>query len=140
VAKRNLATISDSEDGRHIIVEEQVPRQMKNEEDFIQMQDVLESTTDILLTQFVLSFILNLLLKGVMSQLWSIFNTLQIILALPLLAVLMPSNILIVEKTVNGIINFKPIDPNVLYNSIITPVFGSSETDEANIEGDESGE
>ena len=112
---------------------------MKNKEDYIQMQDILESTTDILLTQFVLSFILNLLLKGVMSQLWSIFNTLQIILALPLLAVLMPSNILIVEKTVNGIINFKPIDPDVVYNSVITPVFGSSETDEANIEGDQSG-
>lgn len=45
-------------------------------------------------------------LNGVMSQLWNIFNTLQIIMALPMLQVQMPSNIILVQDMLLSIINF----------------------------------
>ena len=57
-------------------------------------------------TSFALTFILNLSLNGVMSQLWNIFNTLQIIIALPLLAVIMPANVLFVKDVMDQVVNF----------------------------------
>ena len=55
---------------------------------------------------FAMTFILNLFLSGVMSQLWNIFNTLQIIMALPMLTVIMPANVLEVRTVLNDIVNF----------------------------------
>ena len=56
---------------------------------------------DVVVSGFVLTFLLNLLLKGVMSQLWNIFNTLQIILALPMMNVVMPVNVLLCKNVVD---------------------------------------
>ena len=42
----------------------------------------------------VISFLINILLNGVMSQLWNTFNTLQILIAMPLFDVIMPANVL----------------------------------------------
>ena len=78
---------------------------------------------------FALTFILNLVLKSVMNQLWSIFNTLQIILALPMLNVLMPANVVFIQKIVYDIINFQIIDKKTLQKKLIEPVFGASATD-----------
>lgn len=58
-----------------------------------------------------------------MSQLWNIFNTLQIILLMPHLAVLMPANVKLVEEVVNGIVNFSPIDKVWLQEKVIAPVY-----------------
>ena len=60
------------------------------------LQSTAETVDTFMKTGFVVTFILNLALKGVMSQLWNIFNTLQIILALPLLTVVMPANVVMV--------------------------------------------
>ena len=68
----------------------------------------------VLTSGFALTFILSLLLKGVMSQLWNIFNTLQIILALPLMDVVMPVNLLLCKDVVDQIVNFQPVDPKVI--------------------------
>ena len=78
-----------------------------------------------------MTFVINLLLNGVMSQLWNIFNTLQIILALPLLSVMMPSNVILVQDVLLQIVNFQPIDKEEIYGSIVEPVFedDSQETD-----------
>ena len=86
-----MATLS--EDEKYLTIEAEIPRQVKNEEDMILLEDTMSSAIELFQGQFAMTFALNLLLKGVMSQLWNIFNTLQIILALPLLAVEMPSNV-----------------------------------------------
>ena len=40
------------------------------------LQSTAETVDTLMKTGFVVTFILNLALKGVMSQLWNIFNTL----------------------------------------------------------------
>ena len=67
------------------MIEADIPRQFRSESELNSMQATLDSTTDAITSQFALTFGLNLVLNGVMSQLWNIFNTLQIILALPML-------------------------------------------------------
>ena len=74
-------------------ITEDLPRQVRNEDEFKVIQDTIDATVTVFTSQFVFAFIINLILNGIMSQLWNIFNTLQIILALPLLAVMMPGNV-----------------------------------------------
>ena len=82
------------------------------------------AVTGILTTGFVLTFTLNLVLNGVMSQLWSIFNTLQIIMALPMLSVMLPANVIAVNKIVYGVINFQMVDKQTLSETFLEPMFG----------------
>ena len=82
---------------------------------------------------FVLTFFLNLLFSGVMSQLWNIFNTLQIIMALPLLAVLMPANVLLVMDALNQIVNFSVVDKEIINSKIVEPLFGDEEQEKSSL-------
>ena len=82
---------------------------------------------EVLTSSFTLTFILNLILNGVMSQLWIIFNTLQIIMALNLLAVILPANVILVQEIVIGVINFQIVDKKTLSTTFIEPIFGKPE-------------
>lgn len=77
-----------------------------------------------------MSFVLSLVLNGVMSQLWNIFNTLQIIMALPLLPLIIPTNIELVRQTINNITNVQIVEKSTINEAIVEPVFGSSEDSE----------
>ena len=90
-----------TEDDEYIIFMEDMPVQMMSKADAEMLQATAETIDTFMKGGFVVTFILNLALKGVMSQLWSIFNTLQIILALPLLSVVMPANVLEVQAVIN---------------------------------------
>ena len=74
---------------------------MRNKKDKETLEKAIDVVTTVLTVTIVISFAISLLLHGVMSQLWNIFNTLQIILAMPLLAVILPANFLIVQHAVN---------------------------------------
>ena len=61
------------------------------------MQSAADLVQDALASGFVVSFLLNLLLNGMMSQLWTTFNTLQILLVMPLFSgLVMPSNVVFI--------------------------------------------
>ena len=60
-----------------------------------------------------------------MSQLWNMFNTLQILMILPMFALIMPANVLMVQDVVTGIINFQVIDKDKVYENYISPMFGT---------------
>ena len=62
-------------------------------------------------------------------MLWNIFNTLQIIMALPLMMVNYPSNISTIIETFDGIVNFEIIPKDFLYDEIAVPVFGLESSD-----------
>lgn len=94
------------------------------------LESTAATTQTILNSTFVLTFIINLLLKGVMGQLWNVFNTLQILLALPLLNVILPANILFMQSIIDQVVNFKPIDKETLQELFLDPIFGSSENED----------
>ena len=62
-------------------------------------------------------------LKGIMKKLWAMLNTLQLINALSLMNVSVPANVITVQKESNSIINFQPIDKDLVYGII----FGEQE-------------
>ena len=88
---RSLVTMEEDEE--YLIIKADLPRQFFSEEDKAAMESTAETVETIFTSSLALSFVINLLLNGVMSQLWNIFNTLQIILLLPSLAVMMPANV-----------------------------------------------
>jgi hypothetical protein len=92
---RKLAKLFEEEE--YIVIEAEIPQQLREGiEEMASLTSTAKAVTMVLTVGFAFTFILNLVLKSVMSQLWSIFNTLQIILALPLLNVLMPANVVFV--------------------------------------------
>jgi hypothetical protein len=52
-------------------------------------------------------------------MLWGSFQTLQIVLAMPLLIVKMPANVIVVFKGFTDIINMNMIDKKMLYEKTI---------------------
>ena len=97
---------------------------MKNLAELVSLEGTAESLEGLLSSSFGMTFLLNVFLSGVMSQLWNIFNTLQIILALPLLAVVMPANVIFVKKVIDGIVNFQIVEKETLREKILDPIFG----------------
>lgn len=105
---RSLATFEENEE--YIIVKESIPKQVKSWADLIQLQGTAALVESVMQSGFALTFTMNLLLHGVMSQLWNVFNTLQVILALPMLAVVMPANIAFMQSILKQIVYFSIVD------------------------------
>ena len=74
------------------------------------------------------SLILNIVLSGTLSQLWNIFNTMQLLTAIPLFAINTPSNVIAMNTRFNEISNFKVVEKEKLYDWIIVPIFGTSDS------------
>ena len=55
------------------------------------------------------------------------FNTLQILMALPLLAVMMPANVEAIAEVVTNIVNFTIVEKETLYDATLGPVFGTED-------------
>lgn len=91
VQGRSLVPLEQDEE--YLTITADIPKQLLSEDEQVTLQFLASTTTAMLTTSFALTFIINLLLNGVMSQLWNIFNTLQILMALPLLSVLVPANV-----------------------------------------------
>ena len=69
---RRLAEIDQDEE--YIIFTEDIPRQVKNEEELAALENTAQTVETALTTTFVITFIVNLILNGVMTQLWVVFN------------------------------------------------------------------
>ena len=95
VGRQMLAEYEEDED--YMIIIEDIPRQLAKQGDLEKLTAAADATESLFAASFAITFIINLLLSGVMSQLWNIFNTLQIILALPFLTVLMPANVVFIQ-------------------------------------------
>lgn len=119
---RKLATLEEDEE--YLVIRADVPRQMMSEEDRVAIENAAETLETVFASSVVLSFILNLFLSGVMSQLWNIFNTLQIILSLPLLAILIPANVALVCKVIDQIVNISLVDKQWLQDKVVVPIYG----------------
>ena len=82
----------------------------------------------------MVTFVVNLLLSGTLSQLWNVFNTLQLLTALPLFAINTPGNVIAMNSQFSEIANFKIVEKEQLYDWIIVPIFDTSNSQEKLIE------
>ncbi len=80
------------------------------------ISDTFENSTK---SMFYAYLVINFLFSFAMGMLWGTFQTLQVIIAMPLLAVKMPPNVIIVFKGFSDIVNMKIIDPKQLYGWIM---------------------
>ena len=58
----------------------------------------------------MISLLLNIVMSGTLSQLWNIFNTMQLITALPMFAINTPGNIITMNTKFAEISNFKIVE------------------------------
>ena len=72
---------------------------------------------------FVLPVLFGLVLKGVLSKLWVMLNTFQLVNELSILPISVPSNVANVQKESISLINFNPIPKEMVY----ALVFGEQE-------------
>jgi len=86
-------------------LKESIPPLFANESEaqFIEVIEAITETT--LVATFVIPLLLRLVIKTAMSKVWSIFNTLQLITLLNLMALNLPSNVLAFHDHVNQIVN-----------------------------------
>ena len=103
-----------------------VPPQLSSQDEQDQLEGAATRVTEAMQSQFLLSMALQFALKGAISMLWTIFNTLQLILALPLLSIQAPSNVIFMVAAVTNIINFQPIKPQQIYDWVMPRLFGTS--------------
>jgi len=73
-------------------------------------------------------------MRGAMSQMWNIFNTMQLLTAIPLFGINTPSNVLFLNEEINKISNFQIIKKEQLYDWVIVPIFNTSTSEEKQIE------
>ena len=86
------------------------------------LEDISEATEQFILTQFIFAVLLNMALSGTMTYLWNIFNTMQLISALPSFAIKTPSNVETIHSGFDEIINFEIVSKEELYDWIIVPI------------------
>jgi hypothetical protein len=77
----------------------------------------------VLAVVIIVPLILGIGLKSIMSKLWAMLNTFQLIHALSIIQVSVPSNVITTQKQSFAIINFQPIDKDLIYSLI----FGEDE-------------
>jgi hypothetical protein len=75
-----------------------------------------------MLTQLIFTFCLNLVMSGTLQMMWNIFNTLQLITALPLLNVSPPGNVISVQESFDKIVNFEMIEKDTIYSWVVSPL------------------
>ena len=122
-SRRRLQT--DSEESLYHEFTYEVPKQVKSKEELLSLERTTEAATQLIAGQFVTSLILNIVLSGTLSQLWNIFNTMQLLTALPMFAINTPGNVLTINDKFSEISNFKIVEKEQLYDWIVVPVFGT---------------
>jgi len=75
------------------------------------------------ITMIALPLAAGLVLKGVVSKLWAMMNTFQLINEISILPISIPSNVSNVQKETISMINFNPIPKEMVYSMF----FGNDE-------------
>ena len=71
-----------------------------------------------------MTFGLQFILKGALSLLWNVFNTLQLIMALNLMQVVLTSNIMFTFELLEDTINLQVVPKDLIYDTVIAKPFG----------------
>ena len=101
-----------------------MPLLMADEASYLSLKDMSESVTNVIQGQLLSSVALQVVFSGALSMLWNIFNTLQILMALPLLMITFPGNVTTIIDTLESIVNFEILPKAWLYDEIAVPAFG----------------
>lgn len=91
-----------------------LPWQSQSEAELETLNAIGEILSDSLNITIGLPFILQLLVKGIMSRLWLWINMMQLYTALTILPVKTPLNVLIIQSYFNGIINMEVLPKDVV--------------------------
>ena len=79
---------------------------MADEAELATIESLGESSASVVTAAIVIPIAGAILLKGVLSKLWAMLNTLQLINALSILSIRIPVNVMKVQKESYSIINF----------------------------------
>lgn len=103
-------------------------------DELVSLQSTSEAASQVIAGQFVSSLILNIILSGTLSQLWNIFNTMQLLTSLPMFSVKTPGNVITMNENFNEIANFKIVEKEQLYDWVVVPIFGTETSKQKQID------
>lgn len=92
-----------------------LPKLLSSEAEKEMIEDLGGGSAAILLFSFIVPVCAALVLKGVLSKLWAMMNTFQLINELSILPIQIPSNVSNVQKESIALINFNPVPKDVVY-------------------------
>ena len=95
----------------------------ESQEQLEYVEQLGDSSSQAVAMMIIVPLIIGVALKGVMSKLWAMLNTLQLINAISIVRVSVPSNVMTVQQKSHEIINFQPIPKDLVYGWI----FGEKE-------------
>ena len=103
-AGANTVTAPDEEP--YLFVRGELPKMVASEEELEVLESLGQSSKVAITAMIVIPIVLGIFLKGILSKLWSMVATLQLINVLSIYAVSFPANVIIAQKAANEIINF----------------------------------
>lgn len=97
---------NDTEPREHYIeMRKTLPPQLGSEVEAQVLEVVNAALTVSLVTSFVLPMALQVVIKTAMNKMWSVFNTLQLLTLVPLMAIKFPGNVKMVFDQIESIIS-----------------------------------
>ena len=113
----------DVDENPYHVISDDLPKMLSSEAELILLESIGGSSRTAITVMIIMPIVLGVGLKGILSKLWAMLNTIQLIHALSMIQVSVPSNVLTVQKESYAIINFQPIDKDLVY----TIIFGEEE-------------
>lgn len=96
----NSSRYLSSESSEGLLLEKRIPKQLSKDKGDVAAMNTISSVSESSQAALLFNFILNLLLSASLQQIWSMINTQQIIVMLPLFNLSLPTN---AEDFFNGI-------------------------------------
>ena len=127
---RLLRQQEERSSSEYFTIKGDLPLLMADEASYLSLKDMSESVTNVIQGQLLSSVALQVVFSGALSMLWNIFNTLQILMALPLLMITFPGNVTTIIDTLESIVNFEILPKAWLYDEIAVPAFGFESAEE----------
>ena len=91
-----------------------LPKMLKSEAELQIIQYFGTSSSSVVIAAVVIPFAVGLVLKGILSKLWAMINTMQLINILSVLNNSVPLNVMTVQKTSVDIVNFQPFSKEMV--------------------------
>ena len=99
----------------YIELREYIGQQFSGEQEAEVVTAAAAIVTGTLVATVVIPMTLQILIKAAMSKVWSIFNTLQLIILMPLMGLSLPGNVQSVYDEINKIVNLDFIPKDKIY-------------------------
>ena len=89
--------VIDEDEDPYFLVSDELPKMLGSAEELSTLETIGNSAKIVITVAIVVPLVVGIGLKGVMSKLWAMLNTIQLIDALSIISVSVPANVITVQ-------------------------------------------